>query len=237
MRKLFPIILFSIFTTASLASASQRVYLLHGFGSSPIAMAKIARAIEKKGLPTTNYGYNSLYRDLDSLGSRLRREIASIAEDTVSFVTHSMGALVVRSMYRFLDSTTRFPVIHRIVMIAPPNRGAEIADFFSSNPVIAKALGPNLVKMRSDSGSYANCLPKPRFGEIGVIVGVRRGKFWFNRSVKGENDGFLTPEKATLGVEKEIAVVKSSHILITVKREAVDLTLRFLFTGSFENRD
>jgi triacylglycerol esterase/lipase EstA (alpha/beta hydrolase family) len=223
-----------ILAVASLAPASQRVYLLHGFGSSPIAMAKIARAIEKKGLPTTNYGYNSLYRDLDSLGSGLRREIASIPEDTVSFVTHSMGALVVRSMCRFLDSTARFPVIHRIVMIAPPNRGAQIADFFSSNPVIAKALGPNLVKMRTDSCSYANSLPKPRFGEIGIIVGMQKGKLWFNRTAGGVNDGFLTPEKTTLGVEKEIAVVKSTHILITVNRETVDLTIRFLLTGSFK---
>jgi pimeloyl-ACP methyl ester carboxylesterase len=237
MLKLFPIILFSIVFTASLASAAQRVYLIHGFGSSPLAMVKIARAIEKKGLPTTNYRYNSLYRDLDTLGARLRTEIASIPDDTVSFVTHSMGALVVRSMYRFLDSTARFPVIHRIVMIAPPNRGAQIADFFSSNPVIAKVLGPNLVKMRTDSGSYANSLPKPRFGEIGIIVGVRKGKFWFNRSAKDENDGFLTPEKTTLGVEKEIAVVKSSHILITVRQKAVDLTVRFLLTGSFKEKE
>lgn len=199
-------------------------------------MAKLDRSIRKNGFLTTNYGYNSLYKDLDTLGAQLYRKISSLPEDTVSFVTHSMGALVVRSMYRFLDSTARFPIIRRTVMIAPPNKGAEIADFFSSNQVITAMLGPNLIKMRTDTGSYANKLPKPRFGEIGVIVGVRKRKFWFNRSAKDENDGFITPEKAVLGVEKEVAVLKASHVLITIKRPTIELVIRFLKTGSFRDK-
>ena len=235
--RLYPrIILFLICYLTTLASASQRIYLIHGFGSNPLSMAKISRSIKKNGISTTNYGYNSIYRDLDTLGAQLQRKIASLSEDTVSFVTHSMGALVVRSMYRFLDSTALFPVIHRIVMIAPPNKGAEIADFFSSKKIIAKILGPNLEKMRTDTGSYANKLPKPRFGEIGLIVGVKKRKFWFNRSVNDENDGFLTPEKAVLGIEKEIAVVDEAHIMMAMKRKTAKLVVNFLLTGSFKKK-
>lgn len=214
--------------------ASQCVYLIHGFGSNRLSMSKIGRSLRKNGFTVVNYGYNSLYKDLDTLGSELSREVAALTEDTVSFVTHSMGALVVRSMYRFIDTTARFPAVNRIVMIAPPNKGAEIADFFSSSRIISLIMGPNLEKMRTDSGSYVNRLPKPRFGEVGVIIAVQRRRPWFDRTSSPISDGFLTPARTTMGTEKEIAVIPSSHVLVTMKRPTVKLVLRFIRKGSFK---
>ena len=223
-----------LLSIGTLSPASQRVYLIHGFGSNPLSMAKLERSLRKEGFQTSNYGYNSVYKDLDTLGEQLSHEIAALDEDSVSFVTHSMGALVVRAMYRYIEPNVRFPMVNRIVMIAPPNKGAEIADFFSSNKIISLILGPNLKKMRTDSGSYANRLPKPRFCEIGVIIAVKKHRPWHNRSIDKVNDGFLTPERATLGIEKEVAILQASHILVTMKRQAVKLVVRFIATGSFK---
>jgi pimeloyl-ACP methyl ester carboxylesterase len=223
-----------LLSTGTHSAASQRVYLIHGFGSNPLSMAKLERSLRKDGFQTANYSYNSLYKDLDTLGKHLSREIAALHEDSVSFVTHSMGALVVRAMYRYIDSSSRFPTVNRIVMITPPNKGAEIADFFSSKKIISLILGPNLAKMRTDSGSYANQLPKPRFCEIGVIIAVIKRRPWYNRSIDKVNDGFLTPERATLGIEKEVAVVPASHVLVTMKRQVVKMVLRFMKRGTFK---
>jgi hypothetical protein len=198
-------------------------------------MVRLEDGLKKSGYSVKNYGYNSLYTDLDTLGLKLYREIAEIPEDSVSFVTHSMGALVVRSMYNYLDTARRFPVINKMVMLAPPNKGAEIADFFSSNALINTLLGPNLVKMRTDSCSYANKLPLPNRGEAGVIIGIKKKHFWFNSSIKEKNDSYLTPQRAILGIEKDLAIINEVHTLMTVKTLVIDLVCRFLKSGSFTN--
>ncbi len=222
-----------LFSTKTSIFASRRIYLLHGFGSNTISMTGIDRALRKEGFKTVNYGYPSITKDLDTLGKQLAQEIASLPEDSVSFVTHSMGALVVRAMFKYSHSYDRFPVVNRIVMIAPPNRGAEIADFFSSNKFFSSILGPNLVKMRTDSTSYANRLPKPICCEVGVIIAVIKKNPGKSKALNKETDGFLTPQRTILGIEKDVAFVKSSHILVTIKRPAIKLVLRFLKTGSF----
>lgn len=228
------IILLTIFFTV--ASSSQRVYLIHGFGSNQLSMVRLKQELSKKGFIVSNYGYKSISIDLDTLGEALCREIAAIKEDSVSFITHSMGALVVRSMYNYIVTSARFPTIHRMVMLAPPNKGAEIADFFASNSIINSLFGPNLQKMKTDSGSYANRLPLPRRGETGVIIGIKRKGFWFNRSIDESTDGYITPQRAILGIEKDLALVNESHALVTFKKNVADLTVRFLEQGSFSGK-
>jgi len=94
-------------------------------------MKKIEKNIKIENFNTENYGYNS-QSDLDTIGKQLYCKIKDFKLDTVSFVTHSMGALLVRSMLKYSNNDKNFPVIFRIVMIAPPNDGTEIADFYSS---------------------------------------------------------------------------------------------------------
>jgi len=228
-------LLLIIIALAVSASASQKIYLIHGFASNQLSMVRLEHELTKNGFTVKNYGYNSLYTDLDTLGKKLYLEISQLPEDSVSFVTHSMGALVVRSMYQYLDTTKHFPRINRLVMLAPPNRGAEIADFFSANAVINTLMGPNLEKMRTDTNSYANRLPVPWCGETGVIIGVKRKGLWFNRSVRENTDGYLTPMRTELGIEKQVAIVNESHTLVTLKQEVIDLTIRFLREGTFTN--
>jgi len=228
-----PRILLILCILATTATASHKVYLIHGFASNPLVMIKLEEGLKKSGFTVKNYGYNSFYTDLDTLGYNLYREIAALPEDSVSFVTHSMGALVVRSMYNFLDTTGRFPHVTRMVMLAPPNKGAEIADFFSSNSLLNTLLGPNLAKMRTDSSSYANHLPLPYLGETGVIIGIGKKGLWFNNNIHENSDGYLTPKRTVLGIEKDIAIVKEEHTLVTFKTNILNLTSRFLKSGSF----
>jgi len=78
---------------------------------------------------------------LDNLGRDLFKKIQKENIDTISFVTHSMGALVVRSMYQYMNASVHFPFIYRIVMLAPPNRGSKLVDYFSGS-TLEIFLGP-----------------------------------------------------------------------------------------------
>jgi hypothetical protein len=222
-----------VFVCGSAAMAGHAVYLLHGFGSAPVFMSSINSYLTKQGLTTVNYGYRSIQDDCLVSARILYKEIAASGLDTVSFVTHSMGALVLRAMLPLVNHGSLFPVVHRTVMIAPPNHGAQIADFFGGQAVFRFILGPNIQHLMTDSASLANRLPLPAHGELGIIIGVKAKKKGYNPFIAGDNDGYLTPGAARLGVEKEAVLVKAEHSLIIHNKKVLALTHLFLTTGSF----
>jgi len=149
-----------IFICCQTISATHKVYILHGYGGSLIQMDKIDKGLKHEGYDTDNYTYPSFTESIDSIGHDLYVKIKQENYDSVSFVTHSMGALVVRSMYKYMEPSIHFPYIFRFIMLAPPNKGTEMADFFT-NSSFRSFLGPNVVLMRTDSNSYAIKLPIP----------------------------------------------------------------------------
>lgn len=216
-----------------LANATTKVYLIHGYGGLGIELKEIQKAIEKEGFVSEIYTYPSLVKDVDSVGNTLFYKIQKENYDTVSFVTHSLGALVVRSMYEHLDSLTSFPFIHRIVMIAPPNNGSPVADFFAQFSFVKHIIGPNINNITTNPLTGAGKYPIPTC-EVGLIAGSYGRKRGFNIFVKGDNDGVLIPEKTKMGVEKDVAFVKSWHVGLLYNKTVKKYVISFLINGIFK---
>jgi len=229
MKKNIVIVL--LIATCQMLNASHKVYVIHGFGGFALQMEKINQDLIHKGYITENFSYNSFTEDLDSVGLDLYQKVKQENFDTVSFVTHSMGALVVRSMLQYLDATVPFPLIFRMVMLAPPNKGSEMADRYT-NPATKLLLGPNMELMKTDPSSYANKLPVP-VCEVGIIAGIRGRKPWFNPFLKEDNDGNVSLSLTTLGNEKDRVIVKSTHALMTQQKKVIRLINTFMRTGKF----
>jgi len=219
------------------ASANHKTYLVHGYMSPKSWMNKVDKYLKKENFNTENYGYRSMTDDLDSLGKDLYQHIKNSDEDSISFVTHSMGALVVRSMLQYSAIDDSFPVITKIVMITPPNKGAEIANFFTRLKILKFIYGPNVPFMVTDSGSYVNKLPVPQGPETAVIIGARGKKHGYNLFIKGDNDGLLTPPKALLGNERDVIILHNDHITMPLKKDVCKLVVDFLNKGSFLSTD
>lgn len=214
-------------------AAAHKVYVIHGYASSKLMMKKLTRSIKKEHFTVENYGYRSMRIGLDSLGKELYLHLKNEHYDSISFVSHSMGGLVVRSMLQFSQNDPEFPVIHRFVMIAPPNKGAELADFGSSFELLKFVLGPNVEKMKTTSDAYVAKLPLPLGVDVGIIAGQRGKKVGYNLFIKGDNDGLLTTNKTKLGIEKDFICVKADHNSLLYKKFVGKLTLSFLKNGIF----
>jgi uncharacterized alpha/beta hydrolase family protein len=215
------------------ANASTKVYLIHGYGGLGIELKEIQKAINKKGFVSEIYSYPSLVKDVDSIGNILFNKIQKENFDTVLFVTHSLGALVVRSMYEHLDSLTSFPFIHRIVMIAPPNNGSPVADFFAQFSFVKHIIGPNINNITTNPLTGAGKYPIPTC-EVGLIAGSFGGKKGYNIFVKGDNDGVLIPEQTKMGIEKDVVFVKSGHIELLFNKKVKEYVISFLIFGAFK---
>lgn len=225
------IICLSVYSNASYATT--KIYLIHGYGGIGVEMREIQKSIEKKGFISEIYSYPSLTQDVDSVGNTLYRKVQSENFDTVMFVTHSMGALVVRSLYEHIDSLSTFPFIHRIVMIAPPNNGSPVADFFAQFSFVKHIIGPNINNITTNPLSGASKYPIPSC-EVGLIAGSFARKRGFNIFVKGDNDGVLRPEQTKMGIEKDVAFIKSWHVGLLYNKTVQNYTSSFLTTGKFK---
>ncbi len=219
------------------AYGNQKVFIIHAYASPRFVMYKINKSLKKENYTTENYRYKSMYVGLDSLGGQLYNTIKASKLDTVSFVTHSMGALVLRSMLQHSDTDTNFPVIHRVVMIAPPNKGAEVADYLAAKPKLRKILGPNMKRMTTHSNSYVNQLPKPKYSEVGIIVGIRGKKNGYNPFIKGDDDGILSIDKVKLDMNEDLVFIKNDHLFITQEKSVSQLIVNFLNTGIFISKE
>ncbi|MDD2200377.1 MAG: hypothetical protein PHE08_11685, partial [Bacteroidales bacterium] len=175
--------------------------------------------------------------ELDSLEKNLYLEVKKQKIDSVSFVTFSMGGLVFRNMLKYAYQDDDFPNIFRVVMIAPPNQGADIADFFKNSELFHKFLGPNVKPMETDSNSYVHTLPIPKNCNVGVIVGARKNPHGFNPFIEGDNDGLIKPEHTLLGNETDVIIFKLNHLALVNRKKSRKMVVKFLQKGYFNEKN
>lgn len=136
--------------------------ILHGLGRRKNAMHKIARHFQSIH-EVYNIGYPSLRYDIPTLVAQKIYSIFKQLIDTkrpINFVTHSMGGILVRYM------AAHYSVHHikRVVMLAPPNQGSELASMLY--PFHGRACR----QLRRQSDSLVNQLGDIPF-ECGIIAG------------------------------------------------------------------
>jgi len=221
-----------LLTVCVIAKSSNRIYILHGYAGPGFEMRTILKAVEKEGYDCTLFKYHSFVDDVDSVGLDLIKRIQSDGADTISFVTHSMGALVVRSIYKHIDSLAGFPIIKRIVMIAPPNNGTQVADFYYKYRFFRYFLGPNIRNMTTDSIFGAVKYPIPTC-EVGLITASFGGSKTLNVLLDADNDGLVAPKHSKLGVEKDSVYVKTWHVGLLFDKRVIRYVISFLKWGEF----
>lgn len=202
---------------------THKVYLVHGLWGFASEFYKIRRTLNKADFKTEIFTYNSVSKPIVESARKLRDKIKNDKSGTISIVTHSMGALIVRAMFQQADSVSDFPHIYRIVMIAPPNQGAMSANKLNEKGFFRLIMGVNLKEICNFPNSLSKTLPVPKNSEVGIIAGI----------FKDDNDGEIKVEETKLGIEKDFATVRSHHIFILQKKATCILTLNFLKNGKF----
>lgn len=117
-------------------------------------------------------------------------------------------------------------------MIAPPNRGSEIAEFFRRFRIYRWILGPSAMQLGIAANSVPNQLA-PIAYEVGVIAGKRSSDPWFAPLMNGMNDGKVSVLSTRLPEMSDFVIVNSGHTLIIRSSATVRQVLAFLNTGHF----
>lgn len=206
--------------------------LVHGLGRTARSMAPVARAAERRGYRVLNLAYASRTARVAELAEHVAHAIGEFAPEVpaLHFVTHSLGGILIRAAV----SAGILPLerVQRVVMLAPPNRGSEAADFVIRFPLIARPIGPALAELGVGDASYPLRLPPLSF-ECGVIAGTRSVNPILSRTIPGADDGKVAVARASVEGMRDFLAVPHSHPFIMRPRLVHEQIFHFLEYGSF----
>jgi len=211
---------------------SENVVLLHGLGRSSRHMAKLARHLEAQGYTVYNLDYPSRHYAVERLCEYIHEKLAhQIPPDKkVHFIGYSLGGLLVRL---FLSNPNYRPKnLGRVVQLAPPNRGTDLADFWQHSWLYKKFAGPAGQQIITDQSNIAHLL-SPIDYELGIIAGISTIDPISSLIIKGKNDGKISVENTKVAGMKEHVVVKVAHTFFPKNKKVMELTAKFLLKGTF----
>ena len=211
---------------------SDTVILLHGAGRSPRSMERMAKALTQQGYRIRNLGYPSRQLPIKGLAAHIGVQIDRLQLDQptkIHFVTHSLGGIVLR----YLLQNDAPPNLGRVVMLAPPNQGAVLADIFGRLPFFDWILGPVGAQIGTKPDSVPNILGPANF-EVGIIAGNRSFNPLFSPLIPGPDDGRVAVESSKLAGMADFLVLPCIHPLIMNYKEVIRQAIHFLQHGCFE---
>jgi pimeloyl-ACP methyl ester carboxylesterase len=217
-------------TPCVFGAETESVILLHGYGRTTFSMRPLQTRLEEAGFNVYNIGYPSMRRSPEELVELLDERLKSCCRSStrIHFVTHSLGGILVRAYL----AENHLGNIGRVVMLAPPNRGSEIADIANGSNLLHAILGPTVVQLGTGEDSLPNRLPPPWY-ELGVIAGIDDinpiGSFF----VPEPSDGTVSVASTRLTGMSDFVTVRKSHTFIMRSGDVADYIIRFLHTGRF----
>ena len=200
------------------------VVMLHGLGRTRRSLAWLGDTLEADGHATVRLDYPSTRRGLEDHVSQVLEVLAHLdGARRVAFVTHSLGGIIARGAL----ADRRWPASltpTRMVMLAPPNRGAALARLLDGAvpALFGAVMGP---AGRAIAGGVPYPAPSVPFM---VVAGSHREGRGLNPMLDGDDDGVVKVEETALEGMAEHLVVDALHTVIMDHPEARRAALRFL---------
>lgn len=220
------------------------VIVLHGLGASRQWMNELADYLEKEGnLKVVNVGYPSTMGNISEHAQTLVSVIRHLeGVETVNFVAHSMGNIVIRHALTDLAAlpASEQPQIayRRFVMIAPPNHGAVVADKVDEHRMLARmadTFGGEVVDQLAPGRGWKTLeqyLTTPDF-EFGIIAGGSGDDEGYLPHIPGDDDMLLSVATTKLAGASDFIQVKGIHQTLPKNDQVQQYALRYLLTGAF----
>jgi pimeloyl-ACP methyl ester carboxylesterase len=165
-----------------------------------------------------------------AIGNGLVRCESNDAIEKIHFVTHSLGGILVRKYLIDHD----IPRLGRVVMLGPPNQGSAAVDELEDLPGFDWINGPAGRQLGKGADSVPLQLGPAEF-ELGIIAGNRSIDPITSAVLDDPDDGKVSVEDTKLEGMDDFIVVEHSHAFIMRLQNPIELTIRFLQTGSFNH--
>lgn len=210
------------------------VVLLHGLGRTHRSMRPVEKRLNREGYLVVNAGYPSRKEDIQTLAMAVipdaveRLQHAGVTD--ISFVTHSMGAILLR----WYNQNYPIARMNRVVMLSPPNQGSELVDRLGHHWWFKAFNGPAGRQLGTTSGSLPSSLGPVNF-PAGILTGTRAATPVLSWMIPRPNDGKVSVLRAKVDGQQDFLTVPYSHSFIMCHKPVLDLLVVFLQHGRFNN--
>ncbi len=212
-------------------AAADCVVLVHGLARSDDSMIVLEQALENAGYEVVRISYPSTREPLEKLVRYgLPQAIESCVKTKVNFVTHSMGALLLR-MYLAENQPKQ---MGRVVMLAPPNKGSELAERLRGWQLFEIINGPAGMALGTGPGSAVDGLGPVTF-ELGVIAGNRSLNPFFSALITGADDGKVSVYETKISGMNDHIVLPVTHTFMMNSPLVIAQVRLFLAGGAFDH--
>ena len=223
---------------------AQTVILLHGLGRTGRSLLALELDLRAGGYATHSLDYPSTRRPIAALAQAVAASLAADGtwHDTwheaqsVHFVTHSMGGIVLRWLLERELSPAQRQCVGRVVMLAPPNQGSAVAALTSTWPLARHFLGPALSDL---TPAQMHIAPEwDRNIPLGIIAGTEGRAYPLGQlCLSGPHDGRVSVAETRLAGMRDQLVLPASHSLMMRRRDVRRQVLHFLDTGWFDRAE
>jgi pimeloyl-ACP methyl ester carboxylesterase len=205
---------------------SESLVLVHGLWMNGYEMSLLRHRLRKAGFRVYQFSYRSVARDLGQNAARLQAFLQRVEGDTVHFVAHSLGGLVVRRLFH--DFPDQRP--GRIVTLGTPHSGSYVADRMSRYSLFRRLLGCSLQPLTGELPPWSG---RRELGSIAGTLSVGVG--WLVPSLPRPNDGTVAEVETRLEKMTDHVLEPTSHMALLLSKSAAEQTLHFLRHGRFRH--
>ena len=216
---------------ASPAQASECVVLLHGLWRTDASMNKMERRIGDAGYAVRNIEYDSTEKTVETLaGETIPRALGECeGAESVHFITHSMGGILIR---HYLEHNDIDP-LGRVVMLGPPNQGSEVIDRYASLPAFEWFSGPAGLQLGTGEASVPRSLGPVRF-DVGIIAGTQSINPILSTLLPDADDGKVSVDATRVEGMSDHIEMPVTHVFMMRDDEVIDQVLHYLQNGQFD---
>lgn len=215
----------------------ELVVIIHGLMRTKWSMKKLEKFFKHKGYDTLNINYFSLTNPiskiaLEVLPKSLNKKLKKKQYSKIHFVTHSLGGIITRYYFTHYKNIPETMKTGKIVMIAPPNKGAELAEKWRDRLWFKYTQGPAGQHIGTGAHSVIHQL-NPLTIDVGIIAGNKPVNHLTALLLPSENDGTVTVESTKLSEMKDHITLPYNHTFICNKKVVWEQAHHFLENGSF----
>jgi pimeloyl-ACP methyl ester carboxylesterase len=206
-------------------AACPPVVLVHGLWYGPVSLVLMARRLDACGFRTHRFSYPTLRQSLAANARALFDYARSMEVDSLHFVGHSLGGLVILRMF---DEWTGLPP-GRVVLLGSPVQGSAAA----GRIVQMKMARPVIGKARSALEYGFSHAPSGR--DTGIVAGTR--SMGLGRMIEHlplPHDGTIAVAETQLPGAADNIELPVSHTGLVLSAEVVSAVAGFLRRGRFD---